>query len=266
MRFCPQCGKELNGQPKFCPGCGHKLEAVQPAPPTAAPVTPTPVPIPVGVGTGTRPIPAPAGAASGSVLALGIVAIVCIVPLLFAWVSCPIMQLAASLGSSMSGISGLSFKSEYSVPDLFFMLQSLSDQVGSLGAFSGYSSDAESALSGVVIGTALFLILWVGSIVLLAVNAWQCLRNKRPKTVVSGLGFGFAAGLALIAIVVLSLANGFITQMVYQSTGGMSNMISITYIEPTAWVWVSLVVAIVGIVLTVRARKTTANASGGVHA
>lgn len=259
MKFCPKCGRELSGQPNFCPGCGHKLEAAQPAPPAGAPVTPTPTPIPAGGGPNKYPAPVPAGSKSNSVLALGIVAIVCIVPLLFAWVSCPIMQLAASLGSSMTGMSGFSIKSEYSVPDLFFTLQSLSDQMGSFLISLGISnSEAQSVLFRVVIGTAIFLILWVGCIVLLAVNAWQCLHNKQPKMVVSGLGFGFAAGLALIAIAVLSVSNGLITQMVYQSTSGMSNMVSITYIEPTAWVWVALMVAIVGIILTVRVRSSKA--------
>lgn len=257
MKFCPKCGKELSGQPKFCPSCGHRLESAQPVPPTGASVTPTPAPVPVGDGANACPAPVSSGSRSNSVLALGIVAIVCIVPLLFAWVSSPIMQLVTSLGSSMSGVSGLSVKSEYSVPDLFFMLQASGNKVSlvSAGFSAGLSLEGMSrTLNGIIVGTAVFLVLWVGCIALLAVNAWQCLFKKQPKTVVSGLGFGLAAGLALIAIILLSLANGLITQMVYQGIGGMSHTFSATYIEPTPWVWVSLVIAIVGIVLTVRAR------------
>lgn len=238
--FCPKCGNQINDSAKFCSGCGAPIERRKSS-------------------SSTRDEKIADSATSSSLIfgewasnestykISAALAGVCTVLLLLNWISFPML-------GSVSGLLGAS--SEYSIPGLTLALVNVNSVM--------LNYDASWEASGMIQGCLIFMIFvslaWLCAIGYSIAGFVMTIKKKSVSGTYLIGAFGWNLGLSvLVALVTLflntALANSS-NELLYATTTALS----LTYIAPTLWVWVTAIVAGAGLYYVITSQKKEAAA------
>lgn len=254
--FCPKCGTQNPDGSKFCSGCGQPL-----APASQSASAPQPAPQPAAFATSRAAGPAAysaagavrhAGIAVGPVwLSYALIAVLVVAGILLfqSWAEIPLAQISyATSGSAQAGApSSIGFG--------VLGVSQLAGTLGSLGSLAGnfMSSSQVSALSSVTQATvplAIVTLLWAASLVLIAINVHELLVHKG-----AGEKLLIACGVVLVALcVVWMLFVGSVDSSILSALGAASQFVTFHVFVATPFVWVTLVLGVVCIVVPVLER------------
>ena len=254
--FCPKYGTQNPDGSKFCSGCGQPLApASQPA------SAPQPAPQPAAFATSRAAGPAAysaagavrhAGIAVGPVwLSYALIAVLVVAGVLLfqSWAEIPLAQISyATSGSAQAGApSSIGFG--------VLGVSQLAGTIGSLGSLGGnfMSSSQASALPSVTQATvplAIVTLLWAASLVLIAINVHELLVHKG-----AGEKLLIACGVVLVALCVAwMLFVGSVDSSILSALGAASQFVTFHVFVATPFVWVTLVLGAVCIVVPVLER------------
>lgn len=254
--FCPKCGIQNPDGSKFCSGCGQPL-----APASQSASAPQPAPQPAAFATSRAAGPAAysaagavrhAGIAVGPVwLSYALIAVLVVAGVLLfqSWAEIPLAQISyATSGSAQAGApSSIGFG--------VLGVSQLAGTIGSLGSLAGnfMSSSQASALSSATQATvplAIVTLLWAASLVLIAINVHELLIHKG-----AGEKLLIACGVVLVALcVVWMLFVGSVDSSILSAFGAASQFVTFHVFVATPFVWVTLVLGVVCIVVPVLER------------
>ena len=254
--FCPKCGTQNPDGSKFCSGCGQPL-----APATQSASAPQPAPQPAAFATSRAAGPAAystAGAVRHTGIAVGpvwlsyaLIAVLVVAGVLLfqSWAEIPLAQISyATSGSAQAGApSSIGFG--------VLGVSQLAGTIGSLGSLAGnfMSSSQASALSSVTQATvplAIVTLLWAASLVLIAINVHELLVHKG-----AGEKLLIACGVVLVALCAAwMLFVGSVDSSILSAFGAASQFVTFHVFVATPFAWVTLVLGVVCIVVSVLER------------
>lgn len=156
------------------------------------------------------------------------------------WVSSP---LVAQFSGIASYVSGQTVSSELSIPGLFFAGFDLMRYMTSSQSTVPSSGLGIILIFGITLGC-----IWAWALIDSVVSGIAVLASgKEPKTMKRASAVCIAA--SGITIVSCYYVDFFIKGSMSNATSGLSSYVGITYLSPTIWVWLALIVSIAELVL-----------------
>ena len=206
---------------------------------------------------------------------------VCMLLSFFAWISFP---LVTTILQATSSITGFESAAEYSIPELVIFVAQL------VGMVNGYIVELDPiAMAAIAVVILLLVAIWVTPLVLGVIGLVRVISNKAKPTYLLR-SFKFMVGSSAFFIVlayivnlvcnlcvssfsqqlVKMLANDYLGEtiaslpFVSQFGEGFASLLVTDYICTTNWVWLMLVLAILGIVV-LKSNRAGALAGGAVE-
>ena len=205
----------------------------------------------------------------------------CMLLSFFAWISFPIVT---TILQATSSITGLSSAAEYSIPEFAISIAQLTSMV------NGYLVELDAGvMAAIAVAIILIVAIWAVPLVLAVIGLVRVIGNKaKPAYLLRSFKWMVGSSLFFIVIVyalnlagnlfvtsygqelVKMLANDYLGETLaslpfVSSFGeGFASLLVTDYICTTIWVWLVLVLAILGIVL-LKSNRAGALAGGAVE-
>ena len=210
-----------------------------------------------------------------------VITAVCMLLSFFAWISFPIVT---TILQATSSITGLSSAAEYSIPEFAISIAQLTSMV------NGYLVELDAGvMAAIAVAIILIVAIWAVPLVLGVIGLVRVIGNKaKPAYLLRSFKWMVGSSLFFIIVVyALNLAgNLFVTSygkelvkmlatdylgetlaslpFVSSFGEGFASLLVTDYICTTIWVWLVLVLAILGIVL-LKSNRAGALAGGAVE-
>lgn len=181
--------------------------------------------------------------AQGIKAAALIMTAISMVLLFLPWISSPIIAQFAGIASY---VSGQTVQSELSIPSLFFVSCDLLNYGNA--ASQSLSSGSSTALSEIFIMALLLAVVWVWALLDSLISGLMVLSGKKESS------FMVRASAACVSTSGATIALCFFIDFAVKgsmskATSGLSSYAGITYLSPTFWVWLVLIISVAELVL-----------------
>lgn len=181
--------------------------------------------------------------AQGIKAAALIMTAISMVLLFLPWVSSPVIAQFAGIASY---VSGQTVQSELSIPSLFFVSCDLLNYGNA--ASQRLSSGTSTALSEIFIMALLLAVVWVWALLDSLISGLMVLSGKKESS------FMVRASAACVSASGVTIAMSFFVDFALKgsmskASSGLSSYVGITYLSPTFWVWLVLIISVAELVL-----------------